>query len=121
MTGAYDTLIPPFRTIVDRLLRETAGEGWEVRRAYLTSVYSALYRWHERAPALDPESSLSGIIAAVIDGVGESEITSRLQAGIYAASALADHRQASADWFGVNPGELALLRQELAGGGTRLN
>lgn len=121
MTSAYSMLIPPFQSLVDRLLVQTEGEGWEVRRAYLASVYEVLDRGRKDNPAVNPEEALSGIIAAVIERVGEPPVESRLQAGIYAASAAAHHRVASAEWFDGHPGEYDQISRELAGGGPRLN
>jgi hypothetical protein len=116
MNQAYETLIPPFRGLVDRLLADTAGEGWEVRRAYLSSVYAALDRQRGDKSPFDPEASLAAIIAAMIERVGRPEIESRLQAGIYAASAEPEHRQASAAWFDQHPDQYELARTELTKG-----
>ncbi len=118
MPGAYERLIPPFRSLVDRLLADTEGEGWAVRRAYLASIYDALDRGRDERPALDPEASLSAIIAAVIERAGAPAIAEVMQAGIYAASAEPAHRAASAAWFDLHPDQFALIRQEMAGGRT---
>lgn len=117
MPSIYEDLIPPFQAIVDRLLRETEGEGWEVRRAYLASVFAALQRGPD---GIDPEEALSDIIAAVIERMEEPAIEGRLQAGIYAASTKPDHRIASAEWFDLHPDEYQLIQEEMARGG-RLN
>lgn len=109
---AYDTLIAPYRDIVDRLAMDTIGEGWEVRRAYLTSVFEAL----AKNPTAHPQEGLSAIIAALIERLGEPLIETRLQAGIYAASAKAEHRIASAEWFDSHPDQYEIIQQELTGG-----
>ncbi|MBI5163949.1 MAG: hypothetical protein HY985_08600 [Magnetospirillum sp.] len=121
MSQVYEALIPPYRAIVDRLIHETEGEDWEVRRAYLASVYATLANRQGRVVVvIDPETDLSGIIAAVIERAGEPSIAGRLQAGIYAASAKPEHRQASQAWFDDHPAEYERITVELtAGNGTR--
>lgn len=113
---AYDTLIAPYRHIVDRLAEATSDEGWEVRRAYLTSVFDALEKGRGENPQVQPQEGLSAIIAALIERVGEPEIETRLQAGIYAASAKAEHRIASDEWFRLHPDQYDIIQQELTGG-----
>lgn len=116
----FDELIPPWRALVRRLVAETGGEGWEVRRAYLASVFTALDAARARYPNLDSKDSLAGIIAGMIELLGEPAIAGGLQAGIYAASAKPEHRQASAAWFDRHPDEYAAIQRELADG-IRLN
>jgi hypothetical protein len=120
MLNVYDQLFPPLQSLVDRLLTDTADEGWEVKRAYLASVYTALDRGRDTQPGLDPEASLSAIIAAVIDRAGAPEIGDPLQAGIYLASADPAHRDAGAAWFDRHPDDYDRIRRDLTGGG-RLN
>ena len=113
----YSQLSEAYRNIVDRLLIETGGEGWEVRRAYLTSVFEALSRGHRRFPDLvHPEGDLSVIIAGLVERLGEPRIDGRLQAGIYAASAKPEHRIASAEWFDLHPDEYAIIQREIEQG-----
>ncbi len=120
MLHVYDQLIPPLQSLVDRLLADTAAEGWEVKRAYLASVYTALDRGRADHPGLDPEAALSAIVAAVIDRAGAPQVDGPLQAGIYAASADPDHRTAAAAWFDRHPDEFDRIQRELAEG-RRLN
>lgn len=119
----YDSLDDPLRRIVDRLVAETGDEGWEVRRAYLTSVFDALERGTHRFPdAIRPQEALSAIIAGLVERLGEPGIDSRLQAGIYAVSLKSDHRIASAEWFGDHPDEYETIQRELVkGNASRLN
>ncbi|MGE5506725.1 MAG: hypothetical protein ACM31L_20045 [Actinomycetota bacterium] len=119
--SVYNEIIAPWRAIVDRMLIDTVAEGWEVRRAYLASVYAALQRGHQKAPlAVDPEAALSDIVAALIERLDTPPIDNRLQAGIYATSALPAHQVAAAAWFDRNPDEYAAIQKELEGG-LRLN
>jgi hypothetical protein len=121
MMTVYSRIAGPWRAIVDRLVVETGAEGWEVRRAYLSSVYAALQRGHQTAPlAIDPEAALAEIIAAMIERLDTPRIDNRLQAGIYATSALPAHQVAAAAWFDGNPDEYAAIQQELEHG-VRLN
>lgn len=119
----YDTLAEPLRRIVDRMVAETGGEGWEVRRAYLTSVFDALDRETQRHPgAIHPQEALAAIVAGLVERLGEPAIDSRLQAGIYAVSLKPDHRIASAEWFGTHPDEYDTIQRELVkGNASRLN
>lgn len=119
----YETLDEPLRRIVDRLVAETGGEGWEVRRAYLTSVFDALDRGARRFPeAIHPQEALAAIVAGLVERLGEPAIDTRLQAGIYAVSLKPDHRIASAEWFGDHPDEYETIQQELVKGPAgRLN
>lgn len=116
----FDELIPPYRHLVDRLLLETAGEGWEVMRAYLASVFTALTSGQQHHPAIDPEADLAWIVAGLIERLGEPDVGCRLQAGIYAISAKPEHRWASQAWFDHHPDEYEAIRRELAEG-ARLN
>ncbi len=119
----YDTLDEPLRRIVDRLIDETGAEDWEVRRAFLTSVFDALDRGARRFPdAVRPQEALSAIVAGLVERLGEPPIRTRLQAGIYAVSLKPDHRIASAEWFGHHPDEYETIQRELVKGPTsRLN
>lgn len=118
---AYEDLIPPYRALVERMVTEAAAEGWDVVRAYLASLFAALTSGQARHPAIDPEADLAWIIAGLVERLGEPEIRSRLQAGIYAISAKPEHRWASQEWFDRNPEEYEAIQQELAEGGVRLN
>lgn len=123
----YDTLDEPLRRIVDRLVAETGAEDWagdwEVRRAFLTSVFDALDRGARRFPdAVRPQEALSAIVAGLVERLGEPPIRTRLQAGIYAVSLKPDHRIASAEWFGHHPDEYDAIQRELVKGpASRLN
>lgn len=112
----YDQLSPPYRAIVDQVAAETADQGWDVRRAYLTSVYHAL----DRAQVPEAEEALAAIIAGLVERLGEPAIAEGLQAGIYAASAAPEHREASAAWFDLHPDDYAVIQRELTEG-RRLN
>lgn len=116
----FEELIPPYRHLIERLMRETAGESWEVLRAYLASVFTALTSGQERHPAIDPEADLAWIVAGLIERLGEPDIGNRLQAGIYAISAKPEHRWASQSWFDRHPEEYDAIQRELAEG-VRLN
>ena len=114
--NAYDYLAPPLQMLVDRLAVETApSEDWEVHRAYLASVFLALER---HGPPLDPQEELSLVIAGLVERLGEPEIASAVQAGIYAASAKLEHRQAAAEWFDRHPDQFDAIQARLVRGSS---
>jgi hypothetical protein len=110
---AYDYLSPPLQGLVDRMADLASGSDWEICRAYLASVYAALER---HSGPLDPEADLATIIAALLERLGEPPITDGLQASIYAASAKAEHRAASIDWFDDHPDQFLVMQHRLARG-----
>ncbi|CAA7624124.1 hypothetical protein MTBLM5_60164 [Magnetospirillum sp. LM-5] len=112
---AYDYLIPPYQALVDQMVVLTADSDWEVRRAYLASIWASLERVD---PPMDAPTELSLIIAGLVERLGEPEIDDSLQAGIYAASAKESHRAASADWFDHHPADFAAIQRRLTGGQT---
>lgn len=116
----FEELIPPYRHLVERLVVETAGEGWEVMRAYLASVFAALTTGQQTHPAIDPEADLAWIVAGLVEQLGEPDIVCRLQAGIYAISAKPEHRWVAQGWFDRHPEEYEAIQHELAEG-VRLN
>lgn len=112
---AYDYLIPPYQTLVDQMVVLTVDSDWEMRRAYLASVWASLERMD---PPIDAPTELSLIIAGLVERLGEPEIDDALQAGIYAASAKESHRTASAVWFDRHPADFAAIQRRLTDGVT---
>lgn len=100
MAAAYDSLIPPYRQIVDRLAAYTRLSDWHGCRSALTSTYEALLR-HEGGVA--PERDFAHMVAALIERVDTPEIANADQAVIYAVSAESAHRDMASDWFDEHP------------------
>lgn len=112
---AYSTLIPPYQQIVDRIAAYTRQSDWQVCRAFITSTFDALSRYGERFEAIEPQTDLSHMVAALIERLDGPGISGRDQAAIYAISADALHRKAAEDWFRQHPEELEKVWEQFRG------
>lgn len=95
----YNSLIPPYQHIVDRIVAYTRLTDWHTCRAYLTSTYEALSRHGERFETIEPENDLAHMVTALIERIGAEVIHDREQAVVYAISADPEHRRMAEEWF----------------------
>ncbi len=109
----YESLMGPYRQIVDRLVTATTGVGWEDRRAYMSTLYYAMVEEgrHNREIAVARDFPM--VMAAMLERWGTPPVVNRIQAVLYGMS-ISPHHQAAANlWFDDNPQELAALKAEM--------
>ncbi len=101
----YQSLIPPYQQIVDRLVAYARFSDWQTMRVFLASTYEKLTLNAEKFPAIEPEVDFSHMVAAMIERLEAPRVADADQAVVYAVSAEVAHRDASEDWFASHPQE----------------
>lgn len=102
----YESLVPPYRSIVDRLVICARYADWRTARLFLTATYSALSRHGLKDADIQPEADFSALVAAMIERLETPAVSDTDQAVVYAVSADASHRKASEAWFAVHPAQM---------------
>lgn len=102
----YQSLVPPYRSIVDRLVVCARYADWRTARMFLTATYSALSRHGLEDLDIHPEQDFSQMVAAVIEQLDTPAVAEADQAVVYAVSAEPAHRHAAQAWFSAHPDAL---------------